>query len=70
MPKTAPSDACPDRCDDWFDQHEAAYQSELSALRAARPEAGPVLNFRQEVLDAFVLLVSDPKATGSSSVEA
>ncbi|MCS3698633.1 SAM-dependent methyltransferase [Salinibacter ruber] len=40
MPKTAPSDACPDRYDDWFDQHEAAYQSELSALRAAWPEAG------------------------------
>lgn len=40
MPKTAPFDAHPDRYDDWFDRHEAAYQSELSALRAAWPEAG------------------------------
>ena len=40
MPKTAPFDAHPDRYDDWFDRHEAAYQSELRALRAAWPEKG------------------------------
>jgi SAM-dependent methyltransferase len=40
MPKTAPFDAYPDRYDDWFDRHEAAYQSELRALRAAWPEEG------------------------------
>lgn len=38
MPKTAPFDAHPDRYDNWFDRHEAAYQSELRALRAAWPE--------------------------------
>ncbi len=32
--------------------------------------AAPALNLRQEVLDAFVLLVSDPKATASSGVGA
>jgi len=40
MPKTAPFDAYPDRYDDWFDRHEAAYQSELRALRMAWPEEG------------------------------
>ncbi len=40
MPKTAPFDAYPDRYDDWFDRHEAAYRSELRALQAAWPEEG------------------------------
>jgi len=38
MPKTAPFDAHPDRYDNWFDRHEAAYRSELRALQAAWPE--------------------------------
>lgn len=38
MAKTAPFDAHPDRYDDWFDRHEAAYRSELKALRALLPE--------------------------------
>lgn len=40
MPKTAPFDAYPDRYDDWFERHEAAYRSELRALQAAWPEEG------------------------------
>jgi SAM-dependent methyltransferase len=40
MPKTSPFDAHPDRYDDWFERHEAAYQSELRALRSALPEGG------------------------------
>ena len=30
----------PDRYDDWFDRHAAAYQSELRALRALWPDDG------------------------------
>lgn len=40
MAKTAPFDTHPDRYDAWFDRHEAAYRSELRALRAALPDAG------------------------------
>jgi SAM-dependent methyltransferase len=40
MAKTAPFDAYPDRYDDWFEQHEAAYQSELRAFRSVLPEEG------------------------------
>ena len=40
MAKTGPFNAHPDRYDDWFDRHEAAYQSELRAFRSALPEAG------------------------------
>jgi SAM-dependent methyltransferase len=40
MARTAPCDAHPDHYDDWFDRHEAAYQSELRALRAALSEEG------------------------------
>lgn len=38
MPKTAPFDAQPDRYDRWFERREAAYQSELQALRALLPD--------------------------------
>lgn len=40
MPKTAPFEARPDRYDAWFDRHEAAYRSELAALRALLPAEG------------------------------
>ncbi len=40
MAKTAPFEAHPDRYDDWFDRHAAAYQSERRALRAAMPPDG------------------------------
>ena len=40
MAKTGPFDDPPDRYDDWFDRHEAAYQSELRAFRSVLPEAG------------------------------
>ena len=40
MPKTSPFDTHPDRYDDWFDRHEAAYQSELRAIRAVLPNTG------------------------------
>lgn len=40
MPKTAPFEAHPDRYDDWFDRHEAAYRSELAALRSLLPKEG------------------------------
>jgi len=40
MAKTAPFDAYPDRYDDWFERHEAAYQSELRAFRSVLPEEG------------------------------
>jgi SAM-dependent methyltransferase len=40
MAKTDPFDAHPNRYDDWFEQHKAAYQSELHALWVALPEEG------------------------------
>lgn len=40
MPQTAPFDAHPDRYDTWFDRNEAAYLSELAAIRALLPDAG------------------------------
>lgn len=40
MAKTTPFDAHPDRYDEWFERHDAAYQSELRALRSVLPEDG------------------------------
>lgn len=40
MAKTAPFDTHPDRYDDWFDRHRAAYESELAVLRALLPPEG------------------------------
>lgn len=40
MAKTAPFDAYPERYDAWFDRHEAAYRSELAAVRALLPDEG------------------------------
>lgn len=40
MPKTTPFDTHPDRYDGWFDRRDAAYQSELRALRALLPDEG------------------------------
>jgi SAM-dependent methyltransferase len=43
MPITAPFDAHPDRYDDWFDAHDAAYRSELRAIRSVWPGTHPAL---------------------------
>jgi SAM-dependent methyltransferase len=40
MAKTDPFDAHPNRYDDWFERHKAAYQSELHALWVALSEEG------------------------------
>lgn len=40
MPKTAPFEEHTDRYDVWFEEHDAAYQSELAALRRLLPSAG------------------------------
>lgn len=40
MAKTTPFDAHPDRYDRWFDRREAAYRSELRALRSLLPGEG------------------------------
>jgi len=40
MGRTRPSDAHPDRYDDWFERHDAAYQSEFWAVRSFLPEGG------------------------------
>lgn len=40
MPKTAPFEEHTERYDAWFEEHEAAYQSELAALRRLRPGIG------------------------------
>ncbi len=40
MAKTTPFDEHPDRYDEWFDRHEAAYQSELRAFRDVLPDEG------------------------------
>jgi len=40
MPRTAPFDAHTQRYDAWFEKHEAAYISELLALRALVPYTG------------------------------
>lgn len=40
MAKTAPFDAHPDRYDAWFDRREAAYLSELRAIRMLLPDRG------------------------------
>jgi SAM-dependent methyltransferase len=40
MAKTAPFDAHPDRYDDWFDRHDAAYRSERRAIRTLLPDHG------------------------------
>lgn len=38
MARTKPFDEQPNRYDDWFDRHEAAYQSELAAVQALWPD--------------------------------
>ncbi len=40
MPETEPFDTYPDRYDDWFDRHPAAYQSELAVVGELWPEEG------------------------------
>ncbi|MEF8799619.1 MAG: class I SAM-dependent methyltransferase [Halolamina sp.] len=40
MPKSAPFEKHTDRYDEWFEEHEAAYQSELAALGRLQPEPG------------------------------
>ncbi len=40
MPKAAPFERHTDRYDEWFDRHEAAYQSELAALERLVPPGG------------------------------
>jgi SAM-dependent methyltransferase len=40
MPTTAPFEAHTDRYEGWFDEHEAAYRAELSALRRLVSETG------------------------------
>lgn len=40
MPKAAPFEEHADRYDAWFEEHEAAYQSELAALRRLQPGIG------------------------------
>jgi SAM-dependent methyltransferase len=40
MAKTAPFDTHPDRYDAWFDRRDAAYRSELQAIRALLPGRG------------------------------
>lgn len=40
MAKTTPFDAHPDRYDEWFERHDAAYRSELRAIRDLLPERG------------------------------
>ena len=40
MAKTEPFETHPDRYDDWFDEHPAAYESELAAVRELWPEEG------------------------------
>jgi len=40
MPKTAPFEEHTDRYEGWFEQHEAAYRSELDALRRLVPTTG------------------------------
>ena len=40
MARTRPFDAHPARYDDWFERHDAAYQSELRAVRSLLPEGG------------------------------
>lgn len=40
MPKSHPFEEHTDRYDEWFEEHEAAYQSELTALQRLQPSAG------------------------------
>ncbi|WP_336037233.1 class I SAM-dependent methyltransferase [Halobacterium yunchengense] len=40
MPKVAPFEEHTDRYDEWFEEHDAVYQSELAALRRLLPEPG------------------------------
>jgi SAM-dependent methyltransferase len=40
MPKTAPFEEYADRYEQWFEEHEHAYQSELAALRRLLPADG------------------------------
>jgi SAM-dependent methyltransferase len=40
MPRTAPFEEHTDRYESWFETHEAAYESELAALRRLVPSAG------------------------------
>ncbi|WP_128226393.1 class I SAM-dependent methyltransferase [Halobacteriaceae archaeon SHR40] len=40
MPKTAPFEKHTERYDEWFEEHDAAYQSELAALRRLVPSEG------------------------------
>jgi ubiquinone/menaquinone biosynthesis C-methylase UbiE len=40
MPTAAPFEAYTERYDQWFEDHEDAYRSELAALRRLVPEAG------------------------------
>lgn len=43
MPATDPFETHPDRYDAWFDDHPAAYESELNAVRECWPEVHPSL---------------------------
>ncbi|MEF8776371.1 MAG: class I SAM-dependent methyltransferase [Haloarculaceae archaeon] len=40
MPRSAPFERHTDRYEDWFEGHEAAYESELAALGDLRPDPG------------------------------
>ena len=40
MPRSAPFERHTDRYEDWFEGHEAAYESELAAIRQLRPAPG------------------------------
>ena len=40
MPRTVPFERHTDRYEAWFEGHEAAYESELAALRQLRPDPG------------------------------
>jgi len=40
MPRTAPFEACAPRYEAWLERHQAAYLSELLALRAFLPWSG------------------------------
>jgi ubiquinone/menaquinone biosynthesis C-methylase UbiE len=40
MPKSAPFEKYTERYDEWFEEHDAAYQSELAALHRLRPDTG------------------------------
>lgn len=43
MPRTEPFQAHSDRYEEWFETYEAAYESEIEALRSLRPDGGRAL---------------------------